>query len=147
MGYNLKPLDLQGAIGLEQLKKFEEIDTNRKNSYKKITEILFRYVKNIKTVKVLDKSDVCWFGTPFICTVKEQKDKLVTFLESNKIQTRNYFAGNILLHPGYKHLDNYKNYPNANKVLDTVFFVGASPHYNEDVFDYVDEIFREKWTN
>jgi CDP-6-deoxy-D-xylo-4-hexulose-3-dehydrase len=147
MGYNLKPLDLQGAIGLEQLKKFEEIDTNRKNSYKKITEILFRYVKNIKTVEVLDKSDVCWFGTPFICIGKEQKDKLVTFLESNKIQTRNYFAGNILLHPAYKHLDNYKNYPNANKVLDTVFFVGASPHYNEDVFDYVDEIFREKWTN
>jgi dTDP-4-amino-4,6-dideoxygalactose transaminase len=29
MGYNLKPLDLQGAIGIEQLKKLEEIEANR----------------------------------------------------------------------------------------------------------------------
>jgi len=54
-----------------------------------------------------------------------------------KVQTRNYFAGNILLHPGYKHLDNYKNYPNANKVLQRVFFIGASPHYTEEIFNYI----------
>ena len=65
--------------------------------------------------------------------------------EKNKIQTRNYFAGNILLHPGYKHLDDYSNYPNANKVLDRVFFIGASPHYNDEIFDYIQTRLEERY--
>ena len=48
-----------------------------------------------------------------------------------------YFAGNILMHPGYSFLDDYKKYPEANKVLDKVFFIGAAPHYNENVFEYI----------
>ena len=63
------------------------------------------------------------------------------------IQTRNYFAGNILMHPGYKHLDDLVDYPNANKVLDKVFFVGAAPHYTDEVFNYIESIFENKWQN
>ena len=147
MGYNLKPLDLQGAIGIEQLKKFDEIETKRKISKDRIESILTKYVSGIKGVKSLPKADTCWFGTPFVCESKELKRKLVDFLEQNRIQTRNYFAGNILIHEGYKHLDDFKQYPNANKVLDTVFFLGASPHYNEEIFEYVDSVFRDKWIN
>jgi CDP-6-deoxy-D-xylo-4-hexulose-3-dehydrase len=147
MGYNLKPMDLQGSIGLVQIGKFDEIDTRRKESKKRIEEILLKYVDGIKGVKMLEKADTCWFGTPFVCESKELKDKLVEFLEDNMIQTRNYFAGNILLHPGYKHLDDYKNYPLGNTVLDKVFFLGAAPHYDEAVFDYVNKVFSEKWVN
>ena len=147
MGYNLKPLDLQGAMGIEQLKKFDEIDRNRKNSKEKISKILTKYVTNLRAIESLEKAETCWFGTPFVCESKYQKRKLVSFLEENKIQTRNYFAGNILLHPGFKHLDDLKKYPNSNTVLDKVFFLGASPHYNDDVFDYIEKIFAEKWEN
>jgi CDP-6-deoxy-D-xylo-4-hexulose-3-dehydrase len=147
MGYNLKPMDLQGSIGLVQLTKFNEIDKKRKESKSRIEKIILKHVKGIKNVEMLDKSDTCWFGTPFICENKIIKDKLVAFLEANKIQTRNYFAGNILMHPGYKHLDDLTKYPNANQVLDKVFFLGAAPHYNDDVFNYIDDVFTEKWEN
>ena len=33
------------------------------------------------------------------------------------------------------------------KVLDKVFFVGAAPHYTEEVFDYIEGIFVNKWEN
>jgi CDP-6-deoxy-D-xylo-4-hexulose-3-dehydrase len=147
MGYNLKPMDLQGSIGLVQLSKFEEIDRNRKNSKKKIEDIVIKYVSGVKGVNSLEKSDTCWFGTPFICDNKELKDSLVKFLEDNKIQTRNYFAGNILYHPGYSHLDNLDKYPNSNMVLDRVFFLGAAPHYNDEIFQYIENVFKEKWIN
>lgn len=147
MGYNLKPMDLQGSIGLVQLTRFDEIDRRRKQSKNIVESILLKYVNGLKGVSMLDKADTCWFGTPFICDTKVLKDKLVSFLESNKIQTRNYFAGNILMHPGYLHLDNFKDYPNSNTVLDKVFFLGAAPHYEEDVFDYIDKIFKDKWQN
>jgi CDP-6-deoxy-D-xylo-4-hexulose-3-dehydrase len=147
MGYNLKPLDLQGSIGLVQLEKFPEIDRKRKESKNRIESILLKYVSGLSGVKSLEKSDTCWFGTPFICDNKQIKDKLVSFLESNKIQTRNYFAGNILMHPAYSHLDKLEKYPNSNTVLDRVFFLGAAPHYGDDVFNYIENIFIEKWKN
>jgi CDP-6-deoxy-D-xylo-4-hexulose-3-dehydrase len=143
MGYNLKPLDLQGAIGLVQLDKLSEIETNRKKSKETITQIFVDNIEGLRAPSRLDKADPCWFGTPFICEEEGLKHRLVAYLEENKIQTRNYFAGNILLHPGFSSLDDYKNYPEANKVLDKVFFIGAAPHYREPVFDYINDVLKK----
>jgi CDP-6-deoxy-D-xylo-4-hexulose-3-dehydrase len=143
MGYNLKPLDLQGAIGIEQLEKLDEIETNRRRSKERLTQIFVDNIPGLRAPSKLDKADPCWFGTPFICDEPGLKHRLVAFLEENKIQTRNYFAGNILLHPGYSFLDDFKNYPEANKVLDKVFFIGAAPHYTDIVFDYIEEVIKK----
>jgi CDP-6-deoxy-D-xylo-4-hexulose-3-dehydrase len=143
MGYNLKPLDLQGAIGIEQLEKLDEIETNRKRSKERLTQIFVDNIPGLRAPSKLDKADPCWFGTPFICDEPGLKHKLVAFLEENKVQTRNYFAGNILLHPGYSFLDDFKNYPEANKVLDKVFFIGAAPHYTDVVFDYIEQVVKK----
>lgn len=139
MGYNLKPLDLQGAIGSEQLKKMADIFAKRKRHKELITN-MFVDKGLARTAKSHPNADVCWFGTPFICASKEHKRSLVDYLEKNKIQTRNYFAGNILLHPGFSRLDDYKKYPNANRVLDDVFFIGCSPHYTEGTLSYIQKI-------
>ena len=143
MGYNLKPLDLQGAIGVEQILKLEEIEANRRVSKEQITEIFTDNIIGLRAPSKLEKADPCWFGTPFICEEPGLKQKLVKHLEDNKIQTRNYFAGNILLHPGYESLDDYRNYPEANKVLDKVFFIGAAPHYTQPVFEYIEEVVKK----
>ncbi len=143
MGYNLKPLDLQGAIGLVQLDKLDEIEANRKVSRNTLSKIFTDNIPGLRIPDVLPKADPCWFGTPFICDEPGLKHRLVEYLEANKIQTRNYFAGNILLHPGYSSLDNYKDYSEANKVLDKVFFIGAAPHYTQDVFNYIEDIIKK----
>ena len=143
MGFNLKPLDLQGAIGLAQLDKFEEIENNRKRSKDTIESLFLKYIPNVRVPQTLDKAEPCWFGTPIICEEEGLKHRLVQHLEDNKIQTRNYFAGNILMHPGFEFLDDYKKYPEANKVLDKVFFVGAAPHYREPVFEYIEDVLKK----
>lgn len=143
MGYNLKPMDMQGSIGFAQLQKFELIDKNRKKYKSQIEKIFIDNISDIRGVSYNDKSDVSWFGVPFICEKVGLKHKLVAYLESNKIQTRNYFSGNILLHNGFKHLDDYKKYPNANKVLDDVFFIGCAPNYTEGIIDYIDDIVKK----
>ncbi|MAG25861.1 hypothetical protein CMI47_09810 [Candidatus Pacearchaeota archaeon] len=139
IGYNLKPLDFQGALGLVQLDKFDDIHDKRRNSKHRLESILEESSVGVKVLKELEHAETSWFGTPIVCRDKEQKDKLVKYFEDIKVQTRNYFAGNILLHPGYKHLDDYKKYENSNKVLDKVFFIGASPHYNDEIFDYIEK--------
>mgnify|MGYP003632646287 CR=1 FL=1 len=136
MGYNLKPLDLQGALGLVQLKKFEEIHKRRTNNHLKLFNTI-ELLPHISNVAPLPESDTSWFGVPIICESGATKRGLVKHLEGAKVQTRNYFAGNILLHPGYKDLDNYLEYPNANQVLDKVFFLGCSPTISEEMLDYI----------
>lgn len=140
IGYNLKPLDLQGAIGLEQLKKLDFICETRSKNCEKISNLFIQNIKNIRSVNVLDQTDWTPFGVPLICENKEQKQKLVSYLEANGIQTRNYFAGNLLMHNGYKHLDSYKLFPESNKVLDLVFFVGCAPTISEENISYIESV-------
>lgn len=144
MGYNLKPLDMQGAIGIEQLKKIDEIDVKRRVNFARIKNLFEKYVPGVRVAENLLLADPSWFGVPLITDTPELKEKLQAFCEENKIQTRNYFAGNILLHPGYKHLDDAAKYPNANKALSNVFFVGCPPHYGEEVFAYYESVM-QKW--
>lgn len=145
IGYNLKPLDLQAAIGLEQLKKLDCICKIRKENFKNI-QYCFGAIPSTLAIRQLEKSDWVPFGVPVVCKDKEQKQKLVAHLEKNGIQTRNYFAGNLLMHSGYKHLDDYRKYPEANKVLDLVFFVGCAPTISLDNIKYIDRILSE-WKN
>jgi CDP-6-deoxy-D-xylo-4-hexulose-3-dehydrase len=138
-GYNLKPLDFQGSIGIEQLEKFEFIEAKRIEYKNRIESFFKSSVQGLKFIKELDGAHTSWFGVPVICDTPQLKRKLVDYLEKNNIQTRNYFAGNILLQPAYKHLGDWKEYPNASKVLDLVFFVGCAPFYDEKNLEYIEK--------
>tara|TARA_B100001123_G_scaffold437566_2_gene570060 strand:- start:7308 stop:8630 length:1323 start_codon:yes stop_codon:yes gene_type:complete len=136
IGYNLKPLDFQGAIGSIQLKKFDKIHQIRRENKDRIHESVEK-IKGVRVVDELVHSETSWFGVPIVCNTKGLKQDFVKYLEDNKIQTRNYFAGNILLHPAYSHIEDYRNYPNSNKVLDNVFFIGCSPTLSKEMISYI----------
>lgn len=142
MGYNLKPLDLQGAVGSVQLLKFDEIHQLRRKNKEAIHEMI-ETIPGCRVVDEREDSETSWFGVPIVCDTPELKHGLVKHLEANKVQTRNYFAGNILLHPGYVNLDDASKYPEANQVLNKVFFLGCSPTINDDMLKHVSEVIRE----
>jgi CDP-6-deoxy-D-xylo-4-hexulose-3-dehydrase len=143
MGYNLKPLDLQGAIGLEQLLKVDDICRLRRQHKNLIESWLVAHI-GLTPVSTVEGADPSWFGVPVVCRDQNEKEMLVDHFESHNIQTRNYFGGNILLHPAYRHLADYKKYPQANKTLDLVFFLGCNPGYTPQVLDYIKTVI-EKW--
>jgi CDP-6-deoxy-D-xylo-4-hexulose-3-dehydrase len=139
IGYNLKPLDLQGAVGQIQLDKFDEIDALRKSNKEKMDNIVNK-IPGTRVVKETNKSDPSWFGAPIVCNSSELKYNLVNHLEKNRIQTRNYFAGNLLQQPAYKHLGDWKKFPNASEVISRVFFLGVSPTINNEMLAYVESV-------
>jgi CDP-6-deoxy-D-xylo-4-hexulose-3-dehydrase len=145
MGYNLKPLDLQGAIGIAQLSKVDSFCEKRREYKKTIQRFIEENIPEVRIINATENSDPSWFGVPIVCDNQETKEQLVSYFERKRIQTRNYFAGNILLHPAYEHLDDYKKYVNANCVLSKVFFIGCSPLYNDLVLKYIEKVCR-KWT-
>jgi CDP-6-deoxy-D-xylo-4-hexulose-3-dehydrase len=141
VGYNLKPLDLQGAVGLIQLEKFDEIHARRVSHKQQIQQMLEDHV-GTKSPITLPHAAPSWFGTPVVCDSVDQKHLLVSHFESHRIQTRNYFGGNILLHPAYRHLADHRNFPNANNSLDLVFFLGCSPGWTKSVLDYIHDVIK-----
>jgi CDP-6-deoxy-D-xylo-4-hexulose-3-dehydrase len=76
--------------------------------------------------------------TPF------KRSDICQFFESNKIQTRPYFAGNIMLQPAYTHLMDPKEviekYPIARKVTTDTFFLGTSPVITKEKTDYIEMV-------
>ena len=139
IGYNLKPLDLQAAIGLAQLEKLPEIEEKRRYT-KTMLSTFFAQSPRLRVAHSLRDADPCWFGVPIICDSAETKDSMVAHLEAHKIQTRPYFAGNILRHPAYKHLANAAGFPNADLARSRVFFIGCPPHYTDDVIKYIGKV-------
>lgn len=140
IGYNLKPIDMQGAVGQVQLRKFDEIHSKRRNNYQQIKTILSTLDPHVRVVEELPNAETSWFGVPIICDDAKVKETLQGHLEQNGIQTRNYFAGNLLLHPAYRHLGKATDYINAYDVLRHVFFMGTGPTITPENIGYIQEI-------
>jgi CDP-6-deoxy-D-xylo-4-hexulose-3-dehydrase len=145
IGYNLKPLEMQASIGLIQLKKLDNIIEKRKYNFSRLYKIFEPYSDTFILPKTTQKSDPSWFAFPLTLkdTSKFTRTQFTMFLENNKIQTRNYFGGNILLQPAYNHLittDPITTYPNATKATTNTFFLGTSPVIKDQHLDYIQKI-------
>jgi len=144
IGYNLKPIEVQAAMGVEQLKKLPYIAERRKHNHARLCSIFSKYEDMFVIPKATPNSDPSWFA--FALTIKDgvnfKRKDIVGHLESNKIQTRPYFAGNIMLQPAYSGIMNDKdvitNYPNARKVTTDTFFLGTSPVITDVQLDYIE---------
>ena len=145
IGYNLKPIELQASMGLAQLEKLETINERRRENYRGLFEVFEKYEEFLHLPRPTEKSDPSWFAFPM--TVKDgapfKRSDITGFLETNKIQTRNYFAGNIMLQPAYTHLidvaEVMEKFPVARKVTTDTFFLGTAPVITKEQVDYIGE--------
>ena len=147
IGYNLKPLDLQAAMGLQQLQKLPDLDAARRKNFAIMQEIFKPYEQYLHLPQATEHADPCWFA--YLLTVKEdapfQREDIVDYLENEKIQTRAYFAGNILAHPGYRHLaepygDLNSMFPVAGLVTTNTFFLGTYIGLTEEKLAYIKKV-------
>ena len=146
IGYNLKPIELQASMGLAQMDKLPRINSVRRTNYKRYMRIFEKYEEHFYLPRPTKKSDPSWFAFPL--TIRDgapfTRWNICEFLEDNKIQTRQYFGGSLLLQPAYTHLMNrdevIKKFSNAKKVTTDTFFLGTSPVLGRDKINYVGEI-------
>ena len=152
IGFNLKPIELQCSMGLAQIKKLPIIHDKRKENHARLSQIFKPYEEYFHIHKAQSKADVSWFAFPI--TIRNnspfKRNKFTEFLENRKIQTRNYFGGNLLLQPAYNKYANNTvktDYPVATKVTTDTFFLGTSPVITTDKLNYVEEIVTEFFKN
>ena len=145
IGYNLKPIEVQCAMGLEQLKKLPEIHSLRRRNYKLLFDIYKKYEEFFHIPRATVGADPSWFAFPLTIrkTAPFSRMDIVDYLEENLIQTRPYFAGNIMLQPAYSHLMDPMlaklHYPNATFAMTNTFFHGTSPVITPEQIAYIGE--------
>ena len=145
VGYNLKALDLQAAIGREQLKKLPSFVMARRENWRAMRDHVKRYEEFLVLPAESSRSEPSPFG--LVLTVRESapftRGQLTAWLEDHKIQTRGLFAGNLLRHPAYKSVQHrvVGELRNADAITERTFFVGVYPGIDQARRDYVLEVF------
>ena len=144
IGYNLKPTEMQAAMGLAQLDKLDEMHARRKHNFKRLYDIFSQYPQYFYLPTWHEKADPSWFG--YLVTLKDgtpfTKSQVVDCMEEAKIQTRSYFTGNALFHPAYEELavgyeDPRNQFPVATKTTLDTFFLGVYPGITDEQMDYI----------
>lgn len=136
--YNLQPPDILGALGCVQMERLPAIHAARRKAWDRIHAAMFDVKGEALTAISLAHAEPSWFGYPIICPTYAYKTALVAHLEAAGVQTRNYFAGTVLAHQGYAHLGQAADYPNAQQVLQRVFFIGTNPGWTEGHFAHIE---------
>jgi CDP-6-deoxy-D-xylo-4-hexulose-3-dehydrase len=101
-GYNVRPLELSGAIGRAQLKKLPEIIEGRRKNGKTFQDLF----GNRKTVTIQKETgESSWFGFALIFGSQAERNKAVKELQICKVDTRPIVAGNFTRNPVIKYFD------------------------------------------
>ena len=143
-GYNLKPTDLQAAVGVAQLKKFPGFAQRRRENYKRLYDALKCVEDKIILPVPAKNADPSWFGFLITCREGVDRAKLVNKLESNGIQTRMLFAGNLIKHPCFDQMRaEGKGYrvvgelTNTDRIMNDTFWVGLYPGMSNEMLDFM----------
>lgn len=140
IGFNMKPLELQCAMGRIQLKKLESFKSSRMINYLLLKET-FRHLKKFQTIKSLQDSDPCWFSFPILCRGIKRGIAMDTF-EKNNIECRTIFSGNVTKHPAYKDSEYIVigDLHNADDVMENGMFLSCHPSIDGDMIKFIQEV-------
>lgn len=154
IGYNLKPTDLQAALGLAQLKKANSFIQKRRENFNRLYQGLKRYEDVFILPRWSEKAEPSWFAFPITIrpSAKFSRRELLVFLENANIETRLIFAGNILRQPAFKNIEHrlVGRLENSDLVMSHAFFIGVYPGITEEMIEYVlgkfEEFFKKSKT-
>jgi CDP-6-deoxy-D-xylo-4-hexulose-3-dehydrase len=170
LGYNLKPLDLQAAIGQQQLAKLPAFIEARKSNWQYLRqcladceEVLEFALPTHATGWNADgtfswdstgcRTECSWFG--FKMSIRAgasfARTDLARYLDEQKIGNRMLFGGNLLRQPAFVQLkqDNpaavrvVGDLRGADEIMNRTIFIGTYPGLTRPMLDYMIESIRE----
>lgn len=170
LGYNLKPLDTQAAIGRVQLKRLPGFIEERKKNWDRLRHGLHELGDELEFALPTHalgwnkdkgfewddtgcRSDCSWFGFKLAVRMNGQfsRTDLAQELDRNLIGNRMLFGGNLLRQPAFVQLQ--KDRPNsmrrvgelkgADEIMFSTLFLGTYPGLTPQMIDHEIEVIRK----
>jgi CDP-6-deoxy-D-xylo-4-hexulose-3-dehydrase len=148
-GYNLRPTDLQAAVGCAQLARLDEFTARRRENHARLVAALEPLTDLILLPQATPDSEPSWFGCLLTLTAAARRagltrEALVRRLEAAGVQTRMLFAGNIVRQPcfdglrasgaGYRVASSLEN---TDRLMTDAFWVGVYPGLTAEMVDHI----------
>jgi CDP-6-deoxy-D-xylo-4-hexulose-3-dehydrase len=165
LGYNLKPLDVQAAIGLQQLAKLPQFIQARQDNWNYLRRGLAECAEFLDFMLPTHatgwtpegftwdasghRTDCSWFG--FMLRVKPSapftRVELARHLDEKKIGNRMLFGGNLVRQPVFVNLRKERpesfrvvgDLAGADQIMKEVVFIGVYPGLTRAMLDYMIE--------
>jgi len=143
-GYNVRPLEMSGAIGLEQLKKLDKfVEVRRKNA-----ELFVKTFAEHSQLRIQEEiGHSSWFG--FSMIIREDsswsRKKLTQYLQSRGVECRPIVTGNFAKNPVMSLFEHelQNSLPNAHWLDSNGFFVGNHQIPLTEEIQYLAEVLRD----
>ena len=150
LGYNLKATDMQAAIGCAQLEKLPTFSALRRAHFAFLKNALAELEDCFIMPQACENSDPSWFGFPLTCREGISRSSVVSWLESNHIQTRMLFAGNLTRHPCFDEMrktgEGYRvsgSLKNTDRIMNDTFWIGVYPGMTEEMLGFMAKKIKE----
>lgn len=150
VGYNLRPMEIQAAFGLEQLTRLDDMNQHRRANVTRIRHgFLTHRSWNGELIfpEATAQLDPCWFGFPFLVKSSINLDyrKFTRQLMEQGIDTRPIVSGNMALQPAVRHFNvdlSMGPFSGAQAIHDRGLFIGchARPLAEDTIVRLVDLI-------
>lgn len=132
-GYNFRPLEMSGALGIEQVKKLPNLITMRRKNGALLQEAMGNH-PDLMIQKEIGKSS--WFGFSLVIRPEStlQRSELVTKLNTTGFECRPIVAGNFAKNEVVKYFDSEVSgaLKNAEHIDSKGLFVGNHHYSIED---------------
>ena len=138
-GYNVRPLEMSGAVGSVQLKKWPQIEQRRIDNAKHFVN-LFHSKPWCRIQQIIGESSWFTFGMVLDGELKGRRAEIVKALDEAGIQNRPLASRNFLKQPVMRDLDYIASgeMTAADDIHDNGFFVGNG---SEDIIDRLDKLY------
>ncbi|MGJ8723010.1 MAG: lipopolysaccharide biosynthesis protein RfbH [Roseibacillus sp.] len=170
LGFNVKPLDPQAAIGRVQMKRLPAFIQARKDNWQALRlglESLEKYIDFALPTHATKwnrdgsfewddtgcRTDCSWFG--FKITIKEDapftRTELAAHLDTKKIGNRMLFGGNLVRQPAFVQLRHDRPeamrivgaLPGADRIMNQTMFLGTYPGLTPEMVAYMVQVILE----
>jgi CDP-6-deoxy-D-xylo-4-hexulose-3-dehydrase len=147
-GYNVRPMEIQAAIGSNQIESIDSFVIRRREIAKKVAASISTGSLSIIGADSLahDELSHSWMLIPLLvegANAPERRSLIVRKLEEMEIETRPILTGNFLSQPAIqritRHAVNPSQFSVATKITNEAFMVGAHHDLTNDQVKYLCE--------
>lgn len=141
VGYSYRATELEAAIGLAQLERWQESIALRQRNARVIRERLAPFGEFLQLPVIRAGTEHAFMMFPIVVQPPVRRDDLVHHLERHGIETRPLMP--LLSQPVYQRLfgDLRRQYPVATRLEERGFYIGCHPDIAPEDVDYVAEVF------
>lgn len=148
-GYNLKMNESSAAFGLEQLKKLPKFLKIRRDNIGALNNVFFEYAGIFLLPQLIEGATTNWLAYPL--TINKDapftRYDFLKHLDSNGIQVRVLFSGNITRHPLYQNnTDMWRSVgtlDHADYIMANSFLIGCHHGMGKKETDYIAKIVKK----